>query len=126
MQEHGTFKMSVANQVITLLVFGSWNIETTSRWCIEYKNHIDSIKAAPWARIMDLTHWELTTPDVWEAVDKVNSLANISNQQYDVVICSWSMQKQIVDRAHEMLTNVEIKFCNDLQEAQKWLSEKGM
>ncbi|MEI6898183.1 MAG: hypothetical protein V5786_12025 [Psychromonas sp.] len=126
MQEHGTFEMKNCGQVITLKVFGGWNYETTLRWCKEYKAHIDSIKSAPWARLIDLTFWELTTPDVWGRVDEVNTWANENNQAYEVVICPLSIQKQLLERAHEVLTNVEIVFCNDIKEAEIWLNAKHM
>ncbi len=126
MQEHGTFEMELQGQVISLNVFGGWNFQTTSRWCSEYKTHIDSIKVKPWARIMDLTFWELTTPDVWEIVDEVNIWANSNNQKYEVVICPLSIQKQLLERAHQVLTNVEINFCENKKEAEEWLELKGM
>ncbi|GLS91373.1 hypothetical protein GCM10007916_24420 [Psychromonas marina] len=126
MREHGRFDMQVEEQVIVLKVYGAWNFETTSRWCHEYKDHIDAIKDKPWARLMDLTLWELTTPDVWELVDQVNQWANANNQQYDVVICPLSIQKQLLARAHQVLTNVEIVFCDNLIEARNWLKDNGL
>jgi len=126
MKEHGSFDMIQHGQIISLNVFGGWNFETTSRWCSEYKTHIDSIKGAPWARIMDLTFWELTTPDVWEIVDEVNIWANQNNQKYEVVICPLSLQRQLLERAHQVLPNVEIKFCEHISEAKEWLRLQGM
>lgn len=126
MQEHGTFEMDLHGQVIRLKVFGCWNRETTSRWCSEYKARIDSIKTKPWARFIDLTFWELTTPDVWECVDEVNTWANLNNQKYEVVICPLPIQKYILQRAHQVLSNVEIIFCKNIQEAKKWLELNGM
>lgn len=126
MQEHGSFEMYLLGQVISVNVFGGWNYETTARWCAEYRKHIDCIKTAPWARIMDLTHWELTTSDVWKVVDEANTWANLNNQKYDVVICSLSLQKKIVGRAHQALPNVEIKFCENMQDGKEWLELKGI
>jgi len=125
MREHGSFDMDVDGQVIVVKVYGAWNFETTSRWCDEYKQHIDAIKNKPWTRLMDLSLWELTTPDVWELVDKVNHWANSNNQQHEVVICPLSIQKHLLERAHQVLTNVEIKFCDNLSEAKNWLKSKG-
>ncbi|WP_426414689.1 hypothetical protein [Aestuariirhabdus sp. LZHN29] len=126
MREHGTYEMGVYDQIITLKVFGAWNLETTKRWCSEYRDHIQAVKSNPWARIIDLTFWQLTTPDVWEIVDDVNIFANDNNQKYEVVICPLSIQKEILGRAHQVLTNVEIEFCDSLPEAYQWLARKGL
>lgn len=122
MREHGYFEMERHEQVILIKVFGTWNLETTMRWCIEYKRHIESIKHSPWARILDLTFWELTTPDVWAYVDEVNSWANNHNQKFEIVICPLSLQKMQLKRAHQLLSNVEIKYCQNLQEARNLLA----
>lgn len=126
MHEHGTFEMESCGQVIIVKVFGGWNYETTLRWCTEYKTLIAPLKSSPWARLMDLTLWELMTPDAWERVDEVNIWANENNQAYDVVICPLSIQKQLLERAHQVLTNVELVFCDNIQEAEEWLKCKGM
>lgn len=126
MREHGTYEMHTHGQVISIKVCGGWNYETTLRWCIEYKDRIDEISQKPWARVMDLTHWALTTPDVWERVDEVNNWANGHNQKYEIVICPLSVQKQLLDRAHQVLSHVEIVFCNSIDEAYRWLTERGM
>ena len=101
-------------------------LDTTLRWCSEYKTLIESVKRKPWARVIDLTYWELTTPDVWECVDEVNTWANTHNQKYDVVICPLPVQRHVLERAHQVLTNVEIKFCDNLLEAYQWLELQGM
>jgi len=124
--EHGSFEMTSQSQVITLKVFGGWNFETTSRWCSEYKSHINAIRNKPWARLMDLTYWELTTPDVVEIVDEVNTWANQNNQKYEVVICSMAIQEELLRKVHQILTNVEIKFCENIEEATTWLNSKDM
>ena len=126
MQEHGSFEMHVHEQIISIKVFGAWNFETTARWCAEYRNHIESVKNAPWSRILDLTLWELTTPDVWELVDEVNTWANINNQKFEVVICPFAIQQKLLEKAHQVLTNVEIKYCENLQEAHKWLDNQSV
>ena len=116
--------MNVCGQFIHIKAFGSWNFETTSRWCLEYKNHIEFIKNNPWTRILDLTLWELTTPDVRNIVDEVNTWANINNQKFEIVICPLAIQQKLAERAHQVLTDVEIKYCKNLQEAHEWLGSR--
>jgi hypothetical protein len=124
MREYGPFEMRVYEQKIILKVLDVWNLEATLRWCTEYKNHINSIKTAPWAGIIDLSCRGLSIPDIWEYVEDVHTWANTNNQKYEIIICPLPLQIYVLERAHKTLTNVEIKFCNNLQEAYQWLENK--
>lgn len=88
MQEHGSFDMKIINQTLVVKAFRAWNYETVLRYGTEYKQLIEKLKNKPWACLVDLTEWELATPDIWEHIDELNEWGNINNQRYEVVICS--------------------------------------
>lgn len=126
MVEHGTFQMEVIDQTLVVKCFDAWNSETVTRLCKEYKEHINTIKDKPWGCLVDLSRWELSTPDMWEKIDELNEWGNENNQRYEVVICSLSIQRSLMEASHEVLTNVESRFCDNLEQAFNWLESVGV
>lgn len=126
MNEHGSFRMEVVEQTLIIKCFDAWNSETVERLCKEYKAQVSKIYDKPWACLVDLSGWELSTPDMWEKIDELNIWANANNQRYEAVICSMSIQKTLMEASHEVLTNVETKFCKTPQQAYLWLEQVGV
>lgn len=126
MNEHGSFTIEVKDQTIVVKCFDAWNSETVIRLCKEYKEHVNTISDKPWGCLVDFTYWELSTPDMWEKIDELNEWGNANNQKYEVVICSLSIQRTLMEASHEVLTNVETKFCENLAQAYDWLESVGV
>lgn len=126
MNEHGSFTIEVKDQTIVVNCFDSWNSETVIRLCKEYTEHVNTISDKPWGCLVDFTYWELSTPDMWEKIDELNEWGNVNNQKYEVVICSLSIQRTLMEASHEVLTNVETKFCENLAQAYDWLESVGV
>ena len=99
MLEHGSFNLSLIDQTIISEAFGSWNIETAIRWADEFKLLVGQISNAPWACIVDLSNFELAPLDVWAYIDEINLWCNVNNQKYEVLICSSSLQKAILEKS---------------------------
>jgi hypothetical protein len=76
--------------------------------------------------LVDFTEWELATPDILEVVDELNAWASINNLKYEVVICSLSLQQQLMEQYHESFTGVETKFVKNLEQAYEWLKSMGV
>jgi hypothetical protein len=125
-QEHGSFEMKIQDSTLIFKCIDAWNYETALRFGDEYKKLILSFNGAPWACLVDLTQWEFTTPDVWELVDELNEWGNSKNQKYEAVVCSLIIQKVFLEKSHDLLTNVETKFCDNLEEAYSWLKSLGV
>lgn len=126
MWEHGSFTLEVIDQTLIVKCFDAWNIETVIRMCKEYKECIEKIYDKPWACMVDLTQWELSPPQMWEEIDTLNRWGNSNNQKYEAVICSLSIQKSLMQESHSVLTNVESKFFENIEEATRWLKSVGV
>lgn len=126
MEEHGTFEMEVINQTLIVRCFGAWNLETVLRMCKEYKVHVQTISDRPWACLVDLSKWELSTPEMWDEIAELNEWGNINNQRYEAVICCLSLQRMLMEDSHKVLTNVETNFCDDIEAAYTWLNSVGV
>lgn len=126
MQEHGSFKMEIVGQTLVVKCFDAWNIETVLRLCDEYIALVKTINDKPWACLVDLSQWELSTPEMWAEIDKLNYWGNNNNQRYEAVICAMSLQKVLMEDSHTVLTNVESNFFDDIEQAYKWLADLNM
>lgn len=126
MKEHGAFNMQVVDQTLIVKCFDNWNHETVKRLCKEYKNHVRGISDKPWGCLVDLSHWELSTPEMWDEIDDLNTWGNANNQRFEAVVCSLVIQKELMVASHEVLTNVETTFCDNIEQAYLWLESRGV
>lgn len=126
MKEHGAFKMQVVDQTLIVKCFDTWNHETVKRLCKEYKDHVWQINNKPWACLVDLSQWELSTPEMWDDIDELNIWGNANKQRYEAVVCSLSIQKELMIASHEVLTKVETSFCDNIEQAYQWLESRGV
>ena len=126
MQEHGSFTIEVVDQTLIVKCFDAWNFETVIRLCREYKEYVEKINDKPWACLVDLSKWELSTPDMCDEISKLNQWGNINNQKYEVVICSMSLQQMLMEDSHTVFTNVETNFCDNIEQAYDWLKSVGV
>ncbi|GAA5142881.1 hypothetical protein [Thalassotalea piscium] len=128
MQEHGSFELEIKNKTLLIKAFDSWNVETAIRFFKETRALVcaHKLKNEPWACLVDLTQWELGTPDIWPVVDELNTWANKNNQKYEAVICSSSLQKLMIERSQENLFTVEINFFDTVEQARDWLEQLSL
>jgi hypothetical protein len=126
MNEHGSFSMKIVDRTLIVKAEGAWNLETAIRWGQEFKLLVNRIEEHQWACLVDLSNFELAIPEVWDHLNSVNEWSNLHNQKYEAVVCSLSIQKVLIKKSHAVLTNVETKFCEGLNEAYEWLEIIGV
>lgn len=126
MLEHGSFRMEINAQTLIIRCYGAWNIQTVIRMCQEYREHVNRISDSPWACLVDFTQWELSTPEMWEHIDELNEWGNANNQKFEAVVCSLSIQQHLMEISHDVLTNVDARFFDNLTQAYEWLEEVGV
>lgn len=126
MREHGFFEMKILDQTLVIKCIGCWNFETILHIEKEYKELASTINHKPWACLVDLIEWELTSPETLEHISVINKWGNLNNQRYEVVVCNLAIQKAVFKDSHKVLTNVETTFRHNLEDAYKWLSSKGV
>jgi len=128
MQEHGSYEMKRQDQLIVITALYAFNKEGILKWAQDYKALVETIKDEPWACLCDITQWELFTPDAWDVIDEVNHWCNANNLKYLVFICDSDIelvQQDMLNKSHSVMTNVRVKFCDNIQEAYNWLDSLG-
>lgn len=58
LQEHGLFTIEVDDNLFLAQFFHAWNYDQANSYNHEAKLASQSLIGSPWARIIDLTHWE--------------------------------------------------------------------
>lgn len=126
MLEHGSFELEIRNKTLISRAFGAWNYETALRYSKESKQLVGSLIKEHWASLVDLSEWELATPDILEVIVRLNSWASENNLRYEVVICNSSLQQVLLEQYQEGFTDVESRFVENLEQAYEWLSDMGL
>jgi len=129
MKEHGLYEMKQQGQLIVITALYAFNKEGILKWAKEYKSIAETIKNKPWACLCDINQWEFFTPEAWEVIDEINDWCNINNLKFLGFICSANnlelVKQDMLKKSHSALTNTELAFCNNLQEAYCWLDSVG-
>ena len=125
MQTHGSYKLQVHKHTVTFIAYDSWNYEAVVEWGNEFKGIVMQMNNEPWVCIVDLTEWELGTPEARGYLSELYIWLNNQNLKYLAVICGLSIQRDILEQTYKILTKVERKYCIDLDEANDWLKNVG-
>jgi len=126
MQEHGTFNIDLRGQTVRVKLYDQWNYEVTVRFVQEFKLKALTICNKPWACVVDLSEWELGTPDIWELLEEGNVWSSEHNQKYEASISQLAVHKQIMEKTDESFSNVETKAFNNETQALAWLESVGI
>ncbi|NVK23444.1 MAG: hypothetical protein HWE10_00815 [Gammaproteobacteria bacterium] len=124
-RRHGSYKIEVNNQTITVRFYGSWSKETSEKMCKAFMQEVTAISNKPWACIIDLTEWELGVPEAWAPIAETNRWCAKNNQVFEAVVCTMSIQKFILKALQQELPNTESEFFASESQAINWLAEKG-
>ena len=125
MQEHGSYELKVIDNTLIFKAYDSWNFETAKKWGEETKTLARTIKNKPWSCLVDLTKWQLATPDIRDYVYEINLWLNSNNLKYLAVVYSFGIQKSVLKKTHKVMTNVEVEYFKCLEDANKWLASKA-
>lgn len=126
MQPHGSFELTAKDQVIIIKAIGAWNYEAAVRFGGAYKRLISKIDKSVWGCLIDLTEWELFTPDASDYLDDINRWAEQHNQKYEAVVCGLLIQEALLEKNQEAFINVETRFCETLDDAYCWFESLGL
>lgn len=126
MNEHGTFKITVTGQTIRVKLYDQWNYETSVRFCDEVKAEALLICNKPWAFLIDLSKWELGTPDSFTPFLEVNKWASKHNQACEASIPNLFIHKEIIKQTDLAFTGVKTKMFKNETEAIDWLDSQGI
>ena len=126
LNEHGNFKISINSQTIILEAYGAWNYETAIRFCHDFKQSVKKIESKPWASLIDLREWDLSTPDIWEAIDDLTIWSEQHNQRYEATIYINNIQKTLLEQSQQNFENISVQYFDQPELAYQWLANMNM
>lgn len=63
MKRHGSYYITCSKNTLLVKCIGSWNLETTRLYSLEFKATVAPLINDHWAAIFDMRNWELATPE---------------------------------------------------------------
>ena len=126
MKEHGNFILQLKGKIIYVKVIGSWNDLTTRRYCYEYYIIAEPLINTPWAELVDLTEWELDTPESEQLLHELSQWADSHNLTYQAIVgCQSTLQRFQLNSIKNDSEKVVIKYFDKTSEALNWFSSLG-
>ncbi|ALO35295.1 hypothetical protein CMT41_11610 [Colwellia sp. MT41] len=122
LSQHGSYSITIHNQVLTVKAYDAWNIETAISCLKEFKVQAEKLKHKSWSSIIDLTHWELGPPEMLNGMKKLNIWSEKNNQKFEAVIVKNSVQEHLLEVSHITFSNTQSNFFDNHNDALSWLS----
>ena len=121
MEEHGSFELELTGNTIIFRAYDAWNQEIAIRWAAEVKTMVRQICHEPWTCLVDLTRWDLSTPDVREHVIELNLWLDEHNLSKIAYVFGFATQESLLSRANNVFKHATVKHFFCLEEGKAWL-----
>lgn len=92
--QHGTFSISVSNNLLIATVEDSWNEETALAYSEAFKSASKAISHAPWGHIVFLDNWNLGASEITPIIQELVFWSAENNLVRAAQIYSPSMVKK--------------------------------
>lgn len=125
MRGHGTFLNNIVDKVLISEWHGAWNLETSLAWSKHYLELAQALSHSPWASLIDLSQWELGTPDINPVIEKVNVWSDSNYLTHEGVVCALNLQSEMAVITHQTMQNVQAATFANKNEAKNWLASNG-
>lgn len=125
-EAHGDYKIWVEDEVIYAKLFDAWNKEAAYKFADEFKTLSEGF-TSQWAHYVDLTEWQLCSPEVFEVVEQLvawcieNGMRRAAQVYPDSIIKAQFIDKMVVEEIGPFKRAVFSNSC----EACKWLTAEG-
>lgn len=127
---HGEHRISVTNNILLCKIIGAWNVEQATKFVEEIKAIVASHflpSGQPWIRIMDMSDWELSTPEAKDHVAKYIATEQKLNCIYRFYCNCSIIQKQLITTKYKGAKNMflsksveqSFKHCKQLLKSNR-------
>lgn len=121
------FTLKVVDQTMFFHINGALDADIMKDIFIDVSCILQTQLTSEWASVMDLSEWNLYTPEVEADLIKFQHWACKHGQRAEVCITSGSVVKVAARKKilENQSFNVEHIYVNDSDEAKKWLIDHG-
>lgn len=125
-QAHGTYQLSLDNQVIVLKAYGGWNKEAAQQLFADIEHLISKLPQTPFAKLIDARQWQLGTPDFQYLTKKaLQSLVNKGLSREVYIVQKGTLKKDQLKLMCPSDSRYQRKFVETAEEAIAWLHQQG-
>lgn len=127
LEPHGSFKLSVSNNIVIARLSGSWNKECAEDFAINFKIKVRPLLGKPWGHLFFLDNWDLGVPEILPIVTNLvtwcieNGLEKSAQVYNDSMIKKYSLDQMVVKQKR----GFERQVFAEPDKAMIWLSQYG-
>ncbi len=127
MQGHGSYELSVINQIVIAKIMGSWNKEKAEQYFTELKSIAHTVILKPWAMVVYMDKWELGTPGSDEVtLELIKWLAGNNLNKVAEIYSPSALKKMHVQQMINKTQFTIDRMCfHDDENAFVWLASHG-
>jgi hypothetical protein len=96
-----SFELDRRNAIIYAKVFGIWKAETARSYHEDFKLEVEPIVKKPWAKLIDLSNWRTSYPEVIEIVGEHMEWSRLNNVALSLYVLN---NPSTFRQLHEMFT----------------------
>ena len=124
---HGSYRVSIVDRVLCLSVIGAWNREGMLAYLEEFRKLAAPLAkdGRPWASFVDLSKWDLLTPDSLGPFNESAKWASVNNRTHLAIVSEESSLMQWLGDKLLEDTGVEPRFFQSRLDAWEWLQALG-
>ena len=122
MLQHGAFKVTIEKNILLAEFFGAWNSQQTLNYYRYMKENAICLEHEPWARIVDLSHWEGGGEEIIKPLYDTNTWCSSHNCQLVVFVNPPLVPKYMLEKYGDPYGPYEI--FEDIDSAKNWVSEQ--
>ncbi|HOD67772.1 MAG TPA: hypothetical protein PK186_11080 [candidate division Zixibacteria bacterium] len=115
-----------ANRIVYEKIFGVWRIKTAESYRADFEEEVKPIIDRPWAKLIDLSNWKTSYPEVIDIVGKHLAWCRRHNMQWSVNVINNTITYNQLQRMFDKGATKEIsRTFRNYAEAVQFLQEQG-
>ncbi len=127
LEPHGSFNLSVSNNILIARLSGSWNKECAENFATNLQIKARPLIGEPWGHLVFLDNWDLGVPEMLPIITELviwcieNGLEKSAQVYNDSMIKKYSIDQMVVKQKR----GFERRVFAEPDKAMSWLSKYG-
>ncbi|MCL9780134.1 hypothetical protein M9194_01655 [Vibrio sp. S4M6] len=122
---HGDYLIEHSGDILIVRLFGSWNKEAAILFSQHLKQTVSQFNGRPWGNMLDMSKWNLATPDIWEVVEELAHWTDQNNHRFEAVVTNKIIEKQLMNQRFEYSPRLTKAFFPDEESALNWCRQQN-
>jgi hypothetical protein len=126
-KSHGSFNLSVSNNILIARLSDSWNKECAEDFAINFRIKVNPLLGKSWGHLVFLDNWDLCVPEMLPTITDLvtwcieNGLKKSAQVYDDSMIKKYSIDQMVV----KQIGGFERRVFSESDKAMTWLNQYG-